>query len=437
MRCGTAIVHENPARRDSRELRLSVVVVPARSAAPRSEPIFFLMGGPGQTATDAAAAMERSPYRDEREIVLVDQRGTSADQRLDCPSGGSPDHVQGYFSPLFSADAFERCRALLETRADLTQYTTVRAAEDLESVRVGLGYPRIALLGISYGTRVALMYMHRYPSRVHAAVMSGLAPPALRNPLHHARAAQEALDSLVGDCAASTLCAQAFPALRADLDSVVARLRRRPVSVDVVNPFRGDIATITLDADQFAEAVRVLMYAPATGRFLPLFIHRASAGDYRPLVEAALNAKRNTSAGLRMGLLMSVVCSEDVPRITEREIATETSGTLLGDVRVRQQMAACRVWSRGPVPEAYTRAFTVPVPALLVSGTRDPVTPRRWGEAMRAHLPASVHVVVPGAHGVNSPCVARMAAQLFDQRTVAGLDTSCVAGERYGDFVLP
>jgi pimeloyl-ACP methyl ester carboxylesterase len=395
------------------------------------------MGGPGQTATEAAAAMERSPYRDDREIVLVDQRGTSADLQLDCNTGGSADDVQGYLSPLFSTDAFARCRAQLESRADLTQYTTARSVEDLEAIRGGLGYPRIGLLGISYGTRVALMYMRRYPSRVHAAVLSGLVPPSFRNPLHHASAAQEALDSILGDCAASAPCAQAFPDLPADLDSVAARLRRRPVRVPVMNPFRGDSVTIALDRDQFAEALRVLMYTPGTGRFLPLFIHQASAGDYRGLVQAALNSSRNRREGLRMGMLMSVVCSEDVPRIAEQEIVTETRGTLLGDARVRQQMAACRIWPRGAAPVEYTRPFTVPVPTLLVSGTRDPVTPRRWGEATRAHLPASVHVVVPGAHGVNTRCIARIAGQLLDRRSVAGLDTSCVAGERYGDFVLP
>ena len=436
LRCGTAVVLENRANPRSRELQLDMIVVPARSATPPPDPIFFLVGGPGQSATELLMAVHRSPYREERDIVLVDQRGTNGAHRLDCAVPGSVDDAQGYLAPMFSADAFRRCRAELEPRADLTRYTTASAVEDLESVRARLGYRTINLLGVSYGTRLALMYMRRHPGAVRTAVLIGAAPPALRNPLHHARGAQEALDSLLADCSAAPACSAAFPNLRAELDSVAARLRRRPERVAAAHPVTGGPVTVTLDGDAFAEALRQIMYTPMNGRWLPLLVHQASEGDYRSLTQMALNLSRNQREGLRLGMLMSVVCSEDVPRIDEAEIPAATEGTLLGDVRVRQQMAACREWPRGPAPTDLAEPFTVPVPTLLVSGTRDPVTPRHWGDAMQRHLPASVHVVIPGGHGVNSGCVARIAGQLMRQGSVAGLDTTCVGAERYGEFVV-
>ena len=434
MRCGTAAVLENRAK-GGRELELSIVVIPARSATPLADPVFFIAGGPGQTATDLAAMLERSPYRDEREIVLVDQRGTSAAQRLDCPSLAQADDPQAALAPIFEVAEIEACRTRLEKQADLAQYTTLHAIDDLEAVRAALGYTTINVAAISYGTRVALMYMRRYPSRVRTAVLSGLAPPALKNPLYHARGAQEGLDSLLADCQAAADCRAAFPDLRAELDSVVARLRREPAAVRVAGP-AGDSVTIAFDAGHFAEAMRLLMYTSVDGRWIPLFIHRASTGDFRQLAQAALNVNRGIRDGLRRGMLMSVVCSEDVPRIDETEIARETKGTLLGDARVRQQMAACGAWPKAEMPADYAAPFTMPVAALLVSGSRDPVTPQRWGAEMRRYLPQSVHIVVPGAHGVHNQCVMRIAVQLLQQGSAAGLDTSCVAEQRYGDFVL-
>ena len=103
---------------------------------------------------------------------------------------------------------------------------------------------------------------------------------------------------------------------------------------------------------------------------------------------------------------------------------------------MRQQMAACEDWPRGERPAEYQERFTVPAPALLVSGSHDPVTPARWGEEMRRYFPQSLHLVVAGAHGVNSACVQQIAAALIARGTVGGLDTACVAAERYGDFVL-
>ena len=436
MRCGTAVVFEDPER-GGRELELAMVVIPSRSTTPRPDPVFYIAGGPGQTATDLVPLLERSPHRDEREIVVLDQRGTSAQQRLDCPSLAAPDDAQGYLAPMFAPAEIERCRAQLASRADLTQYTTMRAVEDLEAVRTALGYSAINLIGISYGTRVALMYARRHPSAVRTAVLSGLAPPELRNPLYHARGAQQALDSLLADCLAAPACRAAFPNLRAELDSVVVRLRRSPAGVVIAHPALGDSAAITFDATHFAEAMRLLMYTTGDGRWVPFLIHRASTGDLGPLAQAAVNVSRNIRDGVRRGMLMSVVCSEDVPRIDQSEIAAETRGTLLGDARVRQQMTACKDWPRGELPGDYAAPFTVPVPTLLVSGTRDPVTPVRWGEAMRAYFPQSLHLVVPGAHGVNSPCVTRIAGQLLRTGTTAGLDVSCTASERYGDFILP
>ena len=109
------------------------------------------------------------------------------------------------------------------------------------------------------------------------------------------------------------------------------------------------------------------------------------------------------------------------------DIAAATDGTFLGDSRVRQQMAACDVWAMGEVPETYGDPVSANVPTLLFSGTLDPVTGPRWGEEAASHLPDSVHVVLPGAHGVGGRCVDDISRRFLAAGATAGLDTSCAA----------
>jgi pimeloyl-ACP methyl ester carboxylesterase len=436
VRCGVLEVYENREAGAGRRLSLNIVVLPSRAAEPAADPIVFLAGGPGQAATTQAARQWRSPLRDSRDIVLVDQRGTGGSHALDC-SLGSADDPQQFFEPLFEVPRFASCRARLEQRADLTQYTTAAAMDDLDDARQALGYAQVTLVGQSYDTRAALTYARRHPRHVRAAVLTGLVPPSFRNPLHHASSAQEALDRLLGACEREPDCHAAFPGLRAELDTIVRRLDRAPARVLVAKPAGGGDATVSLSRTAFAEAVRVMMYGDNGIRNLPLLLHHAFLGDFTPFAEQGLAANRGLRTSLRIGLLMSVVCSEDVPRITEADIVHETRNTLLGASRVREQIAACAVWPRATPPAHASEPVSVDVPMLLVTGALDPVTPPRWGEETARHLPNSLHLVVPGGHGPASPCLDGIVRQFVASASVRGLDTGCLATLALPAFALP
>ncbi len=76
------------------------------------------------------------------------------------------------------------------------------------------------------------------------------------------------------------------------------------------------------------------------------------------------------------------------------------------------------------------------VPTLLISATSDPVTPPRWGEEAVRHLPNSLHVVAPGAHGVDGDCIVGIQQAFLETASVEGLDTSCVATMKLPPFRL-
>ncbi len=431
-RCGTYAVYENREAAAGRTIELNIMVLPALGEAPRPDPLFPLAGGPGQGATLTARRWVNSWVRDERDIVLVDQRGTGTSNPLHCDMPGSDKHPQSYLEPVFSATVFEPCRRKLEQIADLTQYTTPIAADDLNDVRAALGYDRINLVGGSYGTRAALVYMRRHTKTVRAAILNGVAPIGFRNPLYHAYEAQQVLEKTFRECAEDPACHAAFPDLEEKFEELITNLEKEPATVTIPHPATGEDVTVSLSRYAFAEALRTTMYFLPAARDVPLLIHNAYEGDFDVFARVGIASNRGIVDALRFGMLLSVTCPEDVARIALEEIPRLTGGTFLGDTRVRGQIEACSVWPEAKVPKDYGKPVNVATPTLVLSGTIDPVTSVRWGEEAARHLPNGLHIVAPGAHGVGGPCIQNIERAFLETASVEGLDTACVA-----DMTLP
>ena len=178
--CGKLTVFENREKHTGRTIDLNIVVLPALDQKSKAEPLFDLAGGPGAASTEAADfwAGPGREYRRRHDVVLVDQRGTGQSNRLSIPQDKTPQH---YLSEMYPVDYVREMRHTLEQRADLTKYTTSIAMDDLDDVRAWLGYDKINLIGGSYGTQAALVYMRRYPEHVRSAILVAVAPTDLKN----------------------------------------------------------------------------------------------------------------------------------------------------------------------------------------------------------------------------------------------------------------
>ncbi len=164
--CGTLRVPENPAQPQGRQIELYVARVAAVSQRKAADPLFVLAGGPGMGATVfyASVAPAFARIQRERDIVLVDQRGTGHSNPLQCEFD---DEELAVVDPAEVAKLSRRCLGELAKANDVSMFTTSVAVRDLDAVRAALGYERIDLYGGSYGTRVAQHYARRYP-RAHA-----------------------------------------------------------------------------------------------------------------------------------------------------------------------------------------------------------------------------------------------------------------------------
>jgi pimeloyl-ACP methyl ester carboxylesterase len=434
-RCGMLAVPENPYAPAGTQISLAVAVVPALAAVPREPPLFVVAGGPGQSAADfyttyaaAFGAVLRS-----RDVVLVDQRGTGGSNRLACDFPDDFDVAAP--SPALIRELSAKCRQGLSGRPQY--YTTSVAVRDLDAVRAALGYERIALYGVSYGTRVVQHYVRRFPSRAAAVVLDGVVPPDRALGPDTPLDAQRALDLMFARCRADAACNSAFPDLARRFQALLAELDGRPRQVTLADPSTGAPRSVDLDRARLAGAVRLLNYYSATTALLPLYIDRATKGDYAPIASELLLLSQNLDAQVAYGMNAAVVCAEDVPAYAHLDRA-RLARTYLGLEQIDELTVLCEGWPKGVVDSDLFAPLHSAVPALILSGEADPVTPPAAAARAAGGFRDALHVVLAGqGHGqLATGCAPRVIARFLTARTARGLDVGCLATVSASPFVI-
>ena len=222
-------VFENRTNGSGRKIKIYILVIPSLHRT-NNPPIFYIEGGPGAAASGNASWLsdKNSPYRQNNDVVLIDVRGTGNSNPLHCPSLQEKSNLQEQFSDMYPADSVTACYQLLSKENDLTQYHTANVVTDLEAIRKWLGYKKINLFGLSYGTRVALQYMRMYPGSLSCAVLLSATPTFARMPLYHARFAQDAVELLWKDCKNDTDCNRNYPNIKNEFTELMKRWKRAP-----------------------------------------------------------------------------------------------------------------------------------------------------------------------------------------------------------------
>ena len=425
--CGSLTVPEDADRPEGRQLELAYAVIPARGPRTQPDPVFFLAGGPGQSARETAPIM-RQALRDinrQRDLIFLDQRGTGGSNPLEC---SFDDEEEAWLDPSPERIVEQLFDCKRRWDADVRFYTSTDAARDLEALRAHYEFEQINLIGGSYGTRLAQVYLRRFPERVRSVILDAVVPTRLHLGAEHGVKLDLALSRLIGVCAADAECNATFPELEEAFESLKAAYpdHHDGPRLAVTHPRKGQAVDIPFTRATLGTALRFLSYGPQSQMLIPYLVHEAATtGNPTRIASQALIVTDQMADMIAVGLNFAVGCSEDWlgwPDVPGSE------DTLLGESMRELYDSVCEAWPRGARPEDFHQPFDSEVPILILSGELDPVTPPEYGEEANAQFSNSLHLVARGRGHIvlTQRCISGIAAEFVTSASVEDLDTGCM-----------
>ncbi|MCK9522282.1 MAG: alpha/beta hydrolase [Proteobacteria bacterium] len=403
VQCGWLAVPEDPARPDGPRIQLAVTRYFSARPNPAPDPVIYLEGGPGGSGVSTVAAMfsEFGALRADRDLITFDQRGTGSSlPGLYCEDLLEPDYSAGGDDDGDSDDDYlqqlAQCHQQLTAQGhNLDLYNSATNAADVEALRVALGYDQWNLLGISYGTRLALTVMRDHPQGLRSVILDSTVPVEHNLFEDVAANAHRAFTALFDACAANAHCAAQYPDLMNALLQALDTMDENPPEPYLT----GAVAF---------EILFQLMYSGSTLPYLPLLISQLAAGNYRAL-NSMYGQLYSAEGRFPIGMYLSVNCAEEAPFLD-----LERYDALTADLPARfrehfspqQTVDFCQHWPVAAAPALETKPVRSDIPTLILAGYFDPVTPPANGEQVHAQLGQSQFMTfADGAHGVSlDPC---------------------------------
>jgi pimeloyl-ACP methyl ester carboxylesterase len=405
--CSTVVVPLDRTGQVPGTIPLHVEVVPALGT-PKGA-VFLIAGGPGQGSAhvfglgnEQAVSIFRFLFPGYT-LVAYDDRGTGDSGLLDCPA------VQ----TAITADQQRAAAASCATTIGPTRafYSTHEHAEDLEAVRQALGFDKIALYGVSYGTKLAMAYALAHPVHVERLALVSVVPPEGKDP-YGADVLRDLPGVLTAFCSDGG-CRAATNDYAGDVATVANRLAAKP-AVGKVLTANGKTVTKRVDGLALLSTLLDADLNPGLAAQLPAVIHAARLGNLQPLLRTVYLHDQGSvtpSIDLSFALYAATVCrdgpfpwSPDTPvearqGILNAAVAALPAGTFgpFGTWAYRFGNADFCVGWPSPSGGAALESGPLPnVPMLAVSGGFDMRTPTDGAQAVVSRFPQGQLVVVPG-----------------------------------------
>lgn len=449
--CGYLVVRENRQKTDSRTVRLPVVVFasePIRHGGPGStkEPILYLTGGPGGSAYLGEQQhvdswwLERRIFPKGRDLIVMGQRGTGLEEpdfdceELDTPEIALEAHARDAPPPDLRALAIAAAVACAERLqaegVDLTAYNSLESSADIAELRAALGIKEWNLYGISYGTRLALSVLRYDPEGVRAVILDSVYPPEAAPRTDTAAFYKAALHRFLTGCISRGPCDLPPSGLWALYLSVQEELRRRPVEVDLRALDPSVDLVVTIDDRQFDELLFGALYSSETRPLIEPALRALGDAAGSPADRARASHGQEKLTDLFKGALdlwpagseavsLSHICRDEAPFEDPGALAAAAAeaGPLAHLVTEDFNSYLCPVWPSGAAEALENTPVKSDIPALLLAGVYDPVTPPELARLAAANLANGHLFEFRGAgHGViyEIDCAAGLIAEFLD-----------------------
>jgi pimeloyl-ACP methyl ester carboxylesterase len=397
-------VLENRNDPNSRTIQIPVYIFKSRNANPKPDPIIYTVGGPGSTTMPTAQYMNYYKYLDDRDFILVEQRGNLyAKPHLDCPEWSKalyttklPD-FDSKKTDLLLAEAAATCRErLIKKGVDLDGYNTKEIAADINDLVNVLKIKEYNLLTISYSTKIAQVLLRDYPARIRSVVMDSPLPLEVKYDEESVKNLLESVDKLLSDCASDNKCNSAYPNIKKLFFDYLTAKTKDPLEINIENPKSGKLETFYLTG---ADLITVFTSA-STGDVgsIPFEINKLLKGDMTSVKKQLSNLFKEPGSGTGLGMRLSVWCAEENPFNSQDIVVAETSKypQVKGLSPAVFDDEICKIWSVKKALEIENQPIKSDIPVLLISGEYDNETPVKWAQLMMDNLTNSFHLIFSG-----------------------------------------
>ena len=437
--CGYLVVAENRDKPDGRTLRLAVSILKSLSDKPLADPLVYLSGGPGGPSIEYSMFRMGSPFwtpfREERDLVFFDQRGTGYSEPVFCEEmnfaiqstpfrGLSADEEQAMI-----VESVERCREkMLADGIDFGFYNTPTSALDLDDLRQQLGYESWNLFGISYGTTLALAAMRYTPIGIRSVIIDSVSPPNAPLADDNERL-MRSLNLVFEQCETDANCMAAFPTMQQDFFSMLDDYETNPVTLELGDAERFPDGRMVVTGNLLISGIFQGLYDPGFIEIFPMLVR--DVGQRNTNVLAALADGLVREPGFSSGLFYAIDCYERIPRVTpEMILADKSKHPQLEVWKISaNDHAICNALHQQRADDSWQLPVYSDIPTLVAAGEFDPITPPSYAQLAASTLINSTYFEVSAAGHAAIPyseCAEKIMVNFLSDPAQPP-DTSCIA----------
>ncbi len=449
-RCGYVTLPQDYDDPGNSNVQIYFTLIQSRGASPQPDPLVYLVGGPGSSGSQLLQTSFNKYLRafaSDRDIIVIDQRGTGlSNPPLYCRE------VLFRLDEILQSHYADYAELVLEILTDCHQrlsdkgvrfdtFHSGNIARDIVNVMLSLGYQRWNLVGVSYGSRLALAMMRDHPQYLRSVILDSVYPPQADIYLDAYYNGEQALAALFAACEVSADCRDRYPELETVFYQVYRQLNQSPL-VASYQPRGYHELSIEISGYRMYDWVFSWLYEVDSIRLIPQLVYDLQQGHTQdPLRIGVIYEAAMTS--LSLGMHYTVQCQEEYGSAPDRDYAgmLQAHPHLRGFLRYPVEGAAtlsrlCDMWQAKARPALANAPVESDIPALLLSGAFDPITPAAYAEQAQETLSAAFSFFLPHVgHGVlrSERCAVRM-AKAFIAAPHTEPDSSCIAATRAIDF---
>ncbi len=442
-RCGYVTLpqdYDNPA---AGKVEIFYTLIKSKGPQAKPDPLVYLVGGPGSSGTQLLETSFRlylRAFARDRDIIVIDQRGTGlSNPPLYCRE------VLYRIDEILQSNHAEHAEVVLEILRECHRrlsgqnihfetFHSENNARDIVNVLLSLGYEQWNLVGVSYGSRLALAIMRDHPQYLRSVILDSVYPPQADIYLDSFYSGERALQEVFAACSASATCSERYPNLESVFYNLYHHLNREP-ELATYSPPQYKTLEIEISGYRLYDWVFSWLYDVQVIQRIPNLIYDLHQGQIQDVVifgvahEALM---RNTSLGMHY----TVQCQEEHISSNYRDYAgliaahPHLSGYLDYPVEGSATLQRlCEMWGAEARPDSANKPVESDIPALLLSGNFDPITPPSYADMADETLSISYNYVLPHVgHGVlrSERCAVEIALDFVDN-PVREPDSSCIA----------